>query len=47
MTTARSYLAGFGIETSAVAAGGGEPSISAATEEFTGAFNAIRTVTTS
>ena len=47
ITTARGYAAGFGTTSSAVIAGGSTPTYSNATEEYTDAFNATRTVTTS
>jgi hypothetical protein len=37
LNTARNYLAGAGIQTAALAFGGGTPSVTGATEEYNGA----------
>jgi hypothetical protein len=49
MSTARRYLAGAGIQTSALGFGGFNTANTAATEEFTGAFTQdnVKTITTS
>jgi len=48
MATARGNLSGSGANnTAALAAGGENPGVTNATEEFTGAFNVTRTLTTS
>ena len=47
LATARAYGSSAGSQTAALYAGGGFPSITANTEEFTGAAVATKTITTS
>ena len=47
MTTARTYIAGCGIQTSALAFGGKTTAVTAATEEYTDPTFAVKTITTS